>query len=124
VRIDSAFCFKYLIDFSSPLAIKTELSRICGALVRVVTDKFPPELKTEIFLTVRQMLTNAAPALRAMVPPLQTTFLKAFGDASSTDAVRQLVVENLLLLIQMAPKADPIVKELTSLLDGDKVDGE
>ena len=59
-----------------------------------------------------------------MVPQLQTTFLKAFGDASSNEAVRQIVVENLLLLIQMTPKADPIVKELTSLLDGDKIDGE
>lgn len=35
-----------------------------------------------------------------------------------------VVVENLLLLIQMTPKADPIVKELTSQLDGDKIDGE
>lgn len=124
VRIDSAFCFKYLIDFSSPLAIKTEVIKICGALIRVVNDKFPPELKTEIFLTFRQMLTIAATAVRAMVPQLQTTFLKAFGDASSNEAVRQIVVENLLLLIQMTPKADPIVKELTSLLDGDKIDGE
>jgi len=35
-----------------------------------------------------------------------------------------VVVENLLLLIKMAPKADPIVKELTTQLDGDKIDGE
>lgn len=35
-----------------------------------------------------------------------------------------VVVENLLLLIKMTPKADPIVKELTSQLDGDKIDGE
>lgn len=124
VRIDSAFCFKYLLDFSSPLAIKTEVIKICGALIRVVNDKFPPELKTEIFLTFRLMLTNAATAVRAMVPQLQTTFLKAFGDASSNESVRQIVVENLLLLIQMTPKADPIVKELNSLLDGDKIDGE
>ena len=35
-----------------------------------------------------------------------------------------VVVENLLLLIKMAPKADPIVKDLTTQLDGDKIDGE
>lgn len=33
-------------------------------------------------------------------------------------------MENLLLLVKMTPKADPIVKELTSQLDLDKIDGE
>jgi len=59
-----------------------------------------------------------------MVAQLQTTFLKAFADSQSNDTVRQVVVENLLLLIKLTPKADPIVKELTSQLDGDKIDGE
>jgi hypothetical protein len=45
IRIDSAFCFKYLIDFASPVAIKTEVIKICGALIRVVNDKFTPDLK-------------------------------------------------------------------------------
>lgn len=62
--------------------------------------------------------------VKAMVAQLQTTFLKAFGDVQSNDEVRQVVVENLLLLVKMTPKADPIVKELTSHLDGDKLDGE
>lgn len=38
--------------------------------------------------------------------------------------VRQVVIENLLLLIKMTPKPDPIVKDLVNQLDGDKVDGE
>jgi len=62
--------------------------------------------------------------VRAMVAQLQTTFLKAFGDVQSNATVRQAVVENLLLLIKLTPKADPIVKELAAQLDGDKVDGE
>jgi hypothetical protein len=45
VRVDSAYCFKYLIDFSTPVAIKTEVIKICGALIRVVNDKFSPDLK-------------------------------------------------------------------------------
>jgi hypothetical protein len=45
IRIDSAYCFKYLIDFASPAAIKTEVIKICGALIRVVNDKFTPDLK-------------------------------------------------------------------------------
>lgn len=34
------------------------------------------------------------------------------------------MVENLLLLVKMTAKADPIVKDLTAQLDGEKIDGE
>ena len=45
VRIHSVHCFKYFIEFSTPEAIKTEIIKICGALIRVGTDKFPSPLK-------------------------------------------------------------------------------
>lgn len=35
-----------------------------------------------------------------------------------------MVIENLLLLVKITPKVDPIVKELVSLLEGDKLDKE
>lgn len=44
VRIDSAFCFKYLLDFA-PALDKKEIIKICGALIRVANDKFSQELK-------------------------------------------------------------------------------
>ena len=124
IRIDSAFCFKYLIDFAAPAAIKTEVIKICGALIRVSNDKFPPELKIELFYALRLMLVKAAAMVRAMVAQLQTTFLKAFADPLATEKVRSVVMDNLLLLIKLTPKADPIVKDLASQLEGDKVNGE
>jgi hypothetical protein len=60
------------------------------------------------------MLVKAAAMVKAMVAQLQTTFLKAFGDNQSNETVRKVVVGNLLLLTEMTPKADPIVKELTA----------
>ena len=41
VRADAAYCFKYLLDFAPPETIKKEIIKICGALIRVVNDKFP-----------------------------------------------------------------------------------
>jgi hypothetical protein len=67
IRIDSAFCFKYLIDFSSSVAIKSEVIKICGALIRVVNDKFPSELKIQIFFALRLMIEKAAVMVKAMV---------------------------------------------------------
>lgn len=57
-----------------------------------------------------------------MQTQLQTTFLKAFGDTMSTAQVRKCVMENLILLVKDVPRVDPIVKELTSLLEGSKID--
>jgi len=45
VRADAAFSFKYVLDFADPAAIKKEIVKICGALIRVVNDKFPQDLK-------------------------------------------------------------------------------
>lgn len=70
IRIDSAICFKYLIEFSKPDAIKGEIIKICGALIRVVNDKFPPELKIQIFYALKLILVKANVAVKAMVPQL------------------------------------------------------
>ena len=84
IRIDSAICFKYLIEFSKLEAIKGDIIKICGALIRVVNDKFIPELKIQIFITLKLILIKASLAVKAMVPQLQTTFLKAFNDSLAT----------------------------------------
>ena len=55
---------------------------------------------------------------------MQTTYTKALGDAASTLSSRRIIMENLLLLIQSLPRIDPIVKELNSLIDGVKIDGD
>jgi len=55
---------------------------------------------------------------------MQTTYTKALGDPASTLATRRVVIDNLLLLIQNLPRIDPIVKELNSLVDGPRIDGD
>jgi len=70
VRIDSAVCFKYLIEFSEPTAIKGDVIKICGALIRVVNDKFPPEFKLQIFESLKLLLVKMAANVKAMAPQL------------------------------------------------------
>lgn len=59
-----------------------------------------------------------------MAAQLQTTFLKALGDNTTTPHAQNVVIENLILLVKGLPRVDPIVKELVSLLDGPKIDGQ
>jgi len=68
VRADAAFTFKYILDFSEPTAIKKEIVKICGALIRVVNDKFPQDLKLQIFLALKLIQTKFADAAKPMTP--------------------------------------------------------
>ena len=59
---------------------------------------------------------------KAMAPQLQTTFLKAFNDTQATSLVRKVVVDCLIHFLKIAPKVDPILKELTIMIEGDKLE--
>ena len=124
VRTEAAFCFKYILDFAPPANIKKEVIKICGALIRVVNDKFPQELKLQIFHTLKLIQINAAQAAKGMQAQLQTTFLKAIGDPQSNLHTRKVIIENLILLVKGVPRIDAIIKELNALVEGPKIDGE
>ena len=123
IRTDAAFTLKYVLDFSEPTAIKKEIIKICGALIRVVNDKFPSELKMQIFLALKLIQQKYADSTKAMAAQLQTTFLKALGDSSMNEHVLRVILENLILLVKGLTRVDPIIKQLISLLDGNKIEG-
>ena len=124
VRTDAAFCFKYILDFAPAANIKKEVIKICGALIRVVNDKFPQELKLQIFYALKLIQIKGAQAAKGMQAQLQTTFLKAIGDPQASVHTRKAVVENLILLVKGVPRIDAIIKELNALVEGTKLDGE
>ena len=70
MRIDAAFTFKYVLDFSEATAIKKEIIKICGALIRVVNDKFPQELKMQIFLAFKIIQQRYGDSAKAMAAQL------------------------------------------------------
>lgn len=70
IRIDAAFTFKYVLEFSDATAIKKEIIKICGALIRVVNDKFPQELKVQIFLALKLIQQRYADSAKAMAAQL------------------------------------------------------
>lgn len=123
IRIDAAFTLKYVLEFSEAASIKKEIIKICGALIRVVNDKFPQELKVQIFLALKVIQERYADSAKAMAAQLQTTFLKALGDNLTNPHTQKVVMENMLLLIKGLSRIDPIVKELYALVDGSKIDG-
>ena len=123
VRTDAAYCFKYILDFAPQLA-KGDIVKICGALIRVANDRFPQELKLQIYQALRFIQTKGGIAAKGFQVNMQTTYTKALGDPQSTLATRRVVMDNLLLLVQSLPRIDPIMKDLNALIDGSKIDGD
>ena len=122
LRVDAAVCFKYIIEFSEIKVIKTEVIKIVGALIRVVSDKFASELKVEIFAALKLILLKGGLTIKPIYSQLQTTFLKSFSDQLGTPHLRRIVSENLLLLVAVIPKLDPIVKDIVTQLASEKLD--
>jgi HEAT repeat protein len=95
---------KYL---AGPLIIK-----ITGPLLRIVGDRNPSNVKIAILRTLGLILVKGGPALRAFVPQFQTTFVKALSDPSRQ--VRVEAIQALALLMPLATRVDPLLKELVS----------
>jgi hypothetical protein len=81
-------------------------------LLRIVGDRNPSNVKVAILQTLGRVLIKGGPALRAFVPQFQTTFVKALSDPSRQ--VRVEAIASLSLLMPLATRIDPLIKELVA----------
>jgi hypothetical protein len=113
IREVSASGLGELIDYTSakflagPLIVK-----MTGPLLRIVGDRNPSNVKVAILQTLGRVLIKGGPALRAFVPQFQTTFVKALSDPSRQ--VRVEAIAALSLLMPLATRIDPLIKELVT----------
>jgi len=90
----------------------TVVVKFVGPLIRVVGDKNEASTKSAIIKTLHVILNKAGKALRAFVPQLQTTFLKALGDTHRS--VRSAAAQALGDLMELASRVDPLITELAN----------
>lgn len=83
-----------------------------GPLIRVVGDKFPPEVKAAILSTLVNVIDKGGIMIKPFVSQLQTTFVKALSDEDRQ--VRSKGATALGKLMNMSPRVDPLVAQLTS----------
>ncbi|GMI31680.1 hypothetical protein TrCOL_g1939 [Triparma columacea] len=102
-----------LIEMTDPKFLAaTVVVKFVGPLIRVVGDRNVPSTKAAIIETLHVILNKAGKALRAFVPQLQTTFLKALGDTHRS--VRVAAAQALGDLMALASRVDPLITELTN----------
>ena len=112
VREAAASGIGELVDVTSLKYLQPFLIKITGPLIRIVGDRFPPEVKAAILHTLGLLLRKGGPSLKPFVPQLQTTFVKALGDSSRV--VRKQGRNALGELMGLTTRVDPLLSDLAS----------
>ena len=110
IRESAAAGLGDLIELTSAKFLGPFVIKITGPLIRIVGDRFPPAVKREILHTLRLLINKSGMFLKAFLPQLQTTFMKALGDAD--DQVRAEGSSALADLMALSRRVDPVVVEL------------
>lgn len=109
-RQAAASTLNEMLDLTSDKALAPMVIKITGPLIRIVGDRVAAEVKSAILETLGRLLQKSAKYLKAFLPQLQTTFVKALHD-TDTD-VRTHGGNALEHLVAHSRRIDPLVSEL------------
>ena len=101
-----------LLAAAAPAALAPHVVQVAGPLIRVVGDRFPPEVRVAVLRALGVLLATGGVALRPFVPQLQTTFVRGLGDAAPT--VRAAAASNLGALTILSSRRDALVTDLAA----------
>ncbi|KAI9492588.1 armadillo-type protein [Zychaea mexicana] len=102
-----------LLNRTSADALKPFVTQITGPLIRIVGDRYPPQVKAAILQTLSLLLAKVPMHLKPFLPQLQRTFIKSLSDPTSA-IVRSRAASALGILITLQSRVDPLVSELVS----------
>ncbi|CAG8669579.1 15139_t:CDS:10, partial [Gigaspora margarita] len=113
IREQSALGIGDLIQRTSADALRPFVTQITGPLIRIIGDRYPPQVKAAILQTLSLLLEKVSTLLKPFLPQLQRTFVKSLTDPTSA-LVRSRAAKALSTLISLQPRVDPLILELVT----------
>ena len=109
-----------LVQLSSEATLAPNLFKLTGTLIRIVGDRFPPEVKSSLLHTLYLIIVKCGRVLKPFLPQLQTTFVKHVQDADAT--VRWRAALALSELMAQSARVEVVVNELLAIVTADSAD--
>ena len=99
-----------VIKRTSAEALKPSVINITGPLIRILSERFSFNVKVAVLETLGLLLGKCGAMLKAFLPQLQTTFIKALNDPNR--AVRLKAAAALGKLVVIHTRVEPVFTEL------------
>ncbi|CAN8062629.1 unnamed protein product, partial [Agarophyton chilense] len=123
LREQSALGIAELVEVSSSKGLGAFAVKLAGALIRVISGRFPWQVKAAILRALLALLKKGGVMLRSFVPQLQSTFVKSLSDKSRLVRVRACAALGALVCIQS--RLEPLLNELVNVsLNGVSTDAQ
>lgn len=99
-----------VIQITSPDSLKLSVIHVTGPLIRILGDRFAPNVKVAVLNTIGLLLEKTGVMLKPFLPQLQTTFIKAIHDPHRGVRLRSGSAMSHLVAIHLKP--EPMFIEL------------
>lgn len=111
-KADCATLICDLVQYAPAKNVRLYALQVTGPLIRIIGDKYSPELRTTFYRALNLLLSKSGDALRPFLPQLQTTFIRALKD--SCKGVREQGGQALVHIIKLSTRIDNVVNDLSS----------
>jgi len=115
IKTQAAEAYYDLINFTDKSALKLQVLKIAGPLIRVVVERVSIEVKITLLKAIELMLTKAEMGMKTFAPQLQSTLLKCINDPTSAD-LRDIGSRNLARLLKLSARIDPVIVDCANSL--------
>jgi len=113
LREQAALAIAEVVALSDQKAMNPFVVKLTGPLIRVISDRFPWQVKAAILQAMLRLLRSCANMVKMLIPQLQSIFLKSLADPTRT--VRRRALAALAELMKIHPRPVPVVNDLINM---------
>ena len=110
-KADCATLICDLVQYAPAKNVRLYALQVTGPLIRIIGDKYSPELRTTFYRALNLLLSKSGDALRPFLPQLQTTFIRALKDGCK--GVREQGGQALVHIIKLSTRIDNELNDLS-----------
>ena len=115
IRDQSAVALAELVSLAPAAALRPHVVKLTGPLIRSFGDRYSPEVRAQILVTLGVIFSKNGTALRAFQPQLQATFWKGLLDPHTS--IRNAAVVALPDVLAESRRVDTVLEDMVKTIE-------